>query len=133
VLSNPSPGASLGSPAAATVRIADDDLGISFESTVYTVGEQESKVVVGVARRTDAVEKSSVEYVTVPLTATEGVDYTPSSGTLSFAPGETLRTIHIPILNDGLKEPAETFQVRLMNPSAGAFLADKRSRAHHRQ
>jgi hypothetical protein len=45
------------------------------------------------------------------------VDYLSQSGTLIFAPGETRKTISIPLLNDGLFENAETFRVVLRNPA----------------
>ena len=48
--------------------------------------------------------------------ATAGADYTPVSGTLTFAPGVTTQTIAVATLNDLLLEPTETFQMVLSNP-----------------
>ena len=45
--------------------------------------------------------------------ATAGTDFTTSSGTLTFAPGETQQTISVPILVDGSLEGDETFRVQL--------------------
>jgi len=45
-----------------------------------------------------------------------GSDYTATTGTLVFAPGQTTATIAIPILNDTFAEPDETFQVLLTDP-----------------
>jgi hypothetical protein len=50
--------------------------------------------------------------------ATAGVDYTPVAGTLTFAPGETSKTINIPILDDFLVEDTETINLTLSNASA---------------
>jgi hypothetical protein len=48
-------------------------------------------------------------------------DFSTTVGTLSFAAGETQKTIILPIIDDGYVEGAETFQVRLNNAS-GATL-----------
>jgi CSLREA domain-containing protein len=49
--------------------------------------------------------------------ATAGQDYTTTSGSLSFAPGEQFKTILVPVLADNKKNEAnETFLVSLSNP-----------------
>ena len=45
------------------------------------------------------------------------------SGTLTFAPGETTRTILVRTVDDAAAEPTETFTVNLSNP-VGATIAD---------
>ena len=64
----------------------------------------------------------SVDYETADGTAQEGADYVPVSGTVSFAPGETVKTIAVATLGDGDAEPAETLPLRLSN-AEGATLA----------
>ena len=64
----------------------------------------------------------SVDYETADGTAQEGADYVPVSGTVSFAPGETVKTIAVATLSDGNAEPAETLPLRLSN-AEGATLA----------
>ena len=56
----------------------------------------------------------TVDYATSGGTAGAG-DYTPLAGTLTFAPGQTVQTLAIPIADDLLDEPAETFSVNLSN------------------
>jgi large repetitive protein len=56
--------------------------------------------------------------------ATQGSDYTPTSGTLTFAPGETTKTITVQVNGDSIREPDETFFVNLSNPSANATIGD---------
>ncbi|MFM6021517.1 MAG: Calx-beta domain-containing protein, partial [Dolichospermum sp.] len=51
----------------------------------------------------------SVNYATANGTATAGLDYTATNGTLTFAPGATSQVINIPILNDSFNEADETF------------------------
>ncbi len=57
-------------------------------------------------------------------TATAGVDYTATSGTLSFAAGETSKSVSVPILDDVIDEGSEYFLLRLSNPQ-GATLEDR--------
>ena len=65
----------------------------------------------------------TVDYATADGTATAGSDYTATSGTLSFAAGETEKTVSVPVLDDGHDEGSETLTLTLSNPS-GAYLAD---------
>ncbi|WP_071515598.1 Calx-beta domain-containing protein [Geitlerinema sp. PCC 9228] len=57
----------------------------------------------------------SVHYATSDDTATAGSDYTSQSGTLTFAAGETSKTIEIPISDDSDAEGNETLQLTLTN------------------
>jgi hypothetical protein len=65
----------------------------------------------------------SVHYDTADGTATAGTDYSSASGTLSFAPGETTKTITVPVNGDATFEPDETFHVVLSSPSRAVIAA----------
>lgn len=65
----------------------------------------------------------SVNYRTVSGSATQGSDYVGTSGTLTFAPGTTTKSLTVSILRDSGFEPVETFTVVLDNP-LNAALAD---------
>ena len=67
----------------------------------------------------------SVRYATSDGTATAGAgaDYVASSGVLRFEPGETEKTISVPVLNDAHDEGSETLTLTLSRPF-GAELAD---------
>ena len=65
----------------------------------------------------------TVAYATADGTATAGSDYTSTSGTLTFAPGDTLKTVSVPVLEDGHDDDGETMALRLSSP-AGAVIAD---------
>ncbi len=58
----------------------------------------------------------SVTFGTSGGTATEGKDFLPRNGTLTFAPGEKTKTIAVTVFDDTDAEPAETFAVGLGNP-----------------
>lgn len=60
----------------------------------------------------------TIDYATVDGTATAPQDYTFTSGTLSFNEGETSKSFQIPIADDVLTEPDETFTVSLRNASS---------------
>jgi hypothetical protein len=62
------------------------------------------------ARSTETI---TVTYATGNGTATAGSDYQAASGILTFAPGETRKTITVPVFGDRLGEPNETFVVNL--------------------
>ena len=65
----------------------------------------------------------TVDWATADGTATAGSDYTADSGTLTFAPDETSKTVAVAVLDDSHDEGNETLTVTLSNPS-GAYLAD---------
>ncbi|MBX7185157.1 MAG: hypothetical protein K1Y01_08455 [Vicinamibacteria bacterium] len=55
----------------------------------------------------------SASFATSDLSATSGVDYTPTSGTITFAPGEVAKVIDVEVLGDTSTEPADYFKVTL--------------------
>jgi aryl-phospho-beta-D-glucosidase BglC (GH1 family) len=59
----------------------------------------------------------SVNYATADGTALAGSDYTATSGTLTFTPGETSKEITVAVVPDTIVEADETFFVRLSAPS----------------
>jgi hypothetical protein len=61
-----------------------------------------------------------VDYATVNGTATEGTDYRATTGTLTFAPGQTTATITVPVYGDRVAEGDEYFYVQLSNPTPNA-------------
>ena len=85
--------------------------------------EADGGVTVTVQRVGGGVGPVSVTVQTADQSATAGLDYTALTTTLAWADGETApKTVIVPIINDTLAEPDETFQVRLLNPVGGAAL-----------
>ena len=72
-----------------------------------------------------ASETVTVDWATSDGSATAGSDYTAGSGTLSFAVGETAKTVAVTVLDDAVDEGEETLTVTLSNVSGGtAWLRD---------
>ena len=65
----------------------------------------------------------TVDYATADGTATAGADYTATSGMLTFAPGETAKTVNVPVLDDAHDDTGETLTLTLSNAS-GARIRD---------
>jgi sugar lactone lactonase YvrE len=66
----------------------------------------------------DAVSGSqvTVNYSTADGSAVAGIDYVQTSGTVTFAPGETTKTILVNTMNDTIADSTQTFTVNLSSP-----------------
>lgn len=117
-------GARLG---AATYYITDDDgalpTTVRFNASSSTVTESAGNLDVAVSLLTASAETVTVHYAISGGSATgEGVDYSLSSGVLTFAPGETAKNISVTITDDIFIEGTETATVALTHAN-GASLA----------
>ena len=74
----------------------------------------------------------TVAYATADGTATAGSDYTATSGTLTFAAGETEQTVSVPVLDDAHDEGEETLTLRLTN-GHGRGDRGRRGDGHHQE
>ena len=122
-LSNPTGGATLGTPATAMLTIADDDVpgAIGFSAGTFTVLESGGLALITVTR-TGTAGAVTVDFTTADGSAIAPVDYMAVSRTLSFGGGETTKTVAIPILEDSIREGNETIRLVLSNPTGGATL-----------
>ena len=64
-------------------------------------------------------ETVSIPFATQAGTAGTGADYVARSGTVTFAPGQTIRSIAVATVEDARDEPRETFSLRLGSPTNG--------------
>jgi hypothetical protein len=86
-------------------------------------GDGGQQLVVFTVRSVGALGPVSVAWETQDNTATAGQDYTATSGSLSFGPGDSSDTFSVPVLGDRSGELTELFIAVLSNPS-GAILVD---------
>ncbi len=102
-------------------------LSISPANTTITEGDTGSQSLnFTVTLSAVATSTVTVNYATANGTATAGSDYTATSGTLSFAAGETSKTIAVSVLGDKIAESSETFSLALSSPG-GATLGSAAS------
>jgi Ca2+-binding RTX toxin-like protein len=114
---------------AATVNITDNDLqptiNLSANQTIVEGNTNPQNVSYTVTLSNGSTQAITVQYATANGTAIAGLDYTSTSGTLTFNPGVTSQVINIPILNDSLNEANETFTLNLTtatNATLGAAI-----------
>jgi hypothetical protein len=91
---------------------------LSINDVSLTEGNSGTKNATFTVNLSEASTQSvSVNYATANDTATAGSDYTAESGTLTFAAGETSKTISVAVTGDTTVESDETFNVNLSNAS----------------
>jgi large repetitive protein len=66
----------------------------------------------------------SIDYATADGTAIAGSDYTATSGTLTFNPGQTSKPVPVTITDNALAEDDETFTLNLLNATGGIAIAE---------
>ena len=96
-----------------TVTITDDDPPASVSLDDASAAEGDGSI--GFVARLNPV---SGKEITLAWTATDGTatvsaDLTERTGTVTFAAGDTSRTIAVPLEDDAVTEPTETFQLTL--------------------
>ncbi|MHA3770669.1 Calx-beta domain-containing protein [Verrucomicrobiota bacterium sgz303538] len=113
-LSNPQ-GAQMGAETGVVI-IKSDEPFISAQDVTIAEGHSGTKsLVFSVTLSQSQSSTVTVDYTTADGTATAGSDYTAVSGTLSFSPGETMKTVSVPISGDTVQEVDETLRLLLSN------------------
>ena len=132
-LSNPSAGTAIGT-AAATGTILNDDtapgpsLSIAAANASLNEGNSGSTAFTFTVTRSGTTTGSSTASYAVtgsganPATAADFTGGAFPTGTVSFAAGETSKTITVNVAADATVEPNEGFTVTLSNPSAGTTI-----------
>jgi hypothetical protein len=96
---------------------------LQLSSATQSVGEGGGSITVSVTRTGGSDGAVSATVGTTNGAATAGQDFTAVATSVSFAAGDSVaKTITIPISDDGLTEPAESFTVTLSAATGGATL-----------
>jgi hypothetical protein len=96
---------------------------LAFSSPTFSVNEDGTPVTAVTVNRTGgSFGEVSATISLSDGTATAGNDYINTSITVTFANGETSKTVTISINNDTVYEPTETVNLTLSNPTNGATL-----------
>src|SRR5262249_51950463 len=109
--------------------ILDDEPSISISDVWKSEGKNRQTTLFTFSVTLSAAydQPVTVSFKTTDGTATvAGGDYQAASGTLTFAPGETTKTITIVVNGDNRKEASETFYVDLFGLSSNALFTKNR-------
>jgi Calx-beta domain len=100
---------------------------LSFNNGPIAITEGDGSATFTVVRTGGSAGQLTVSYEAISGTATSGVDFTPTQGTLTFADGEVSKTFTVPVLEDNIDEPFEEATIRLSTTgnldTLGAFSA----------
>ena len=110
--------------AAATGTIVDDDVTPGLTITDARAVESSGEIAFLVTLEAASGRPVSVVCSTTDETATVDEDYLGERGVLTFAPGETQRTIRIVVLDDNRQEKDETFILDLSEATNARMAAD---------
>jgi len=125
-LLNPRGGATLPVPPAlgrvATVTIVDDESAFQFSAPALSVKEGTPSAVITVLRTGTLTAPATVTFSATLDTAQPGTDFTPVSGTLTFAANVPSKTFNVPIVNNTRLDGARRVRLALGNPTGGAQL-----------
>ncbi|NOS67503.1 MAG: hypothetical protein HOO67_04035 [Candidatus Peribacteraceae bacterium] len=147
-LSEPTGGAVIGTPSVVTITVLDNDGGggnstnssssssaasgsagssaaggnITLSAWAYALDEGGGSLPVTVLRKGSSSSAVTVGYSTTQGTATAGINYTETNGTLSFAAGETSKSFSIPFINNNTIEGNKNFTLKLASVTGGASL-----------
>ncbi|NER06833.1 MAG: sodium:calcium exchanger, partial [Okeania sp. SIO3C4] len=113
-------------PTTDPIEIPTTEPNITISNTTITEGNngrKNAKFTVNLDN--ESSETVKVNYTTANGTAKAGQDYRKTNGTLTFRPGQTRKTINVPIFGDTLDENNEKFNLNLSKPR-NAKLADRR-------
>ena len=100
----------------ATGVIEDDDAEPALLIGDARAVEAEGRIGFFVWLGADSGRTVTVDYATRAGSATEGVDYHATSGTLAITPGSSGDTIWVTVVNDRLHEHSETLEMVLSDP-----------------
>ena len=106
-------------------NIANEPGVIGLETNSYQVNEANGTAEVTILRTRGSSGIVSVDYRTVDAAAIAGEDYTAVEGTVTFADGETSKTIAIPLIDDDEVESTQDFSFTIDNVIGATLLVPR--------
>jgi Ca2+-binding RTX toxin-like protein len=113
-------GADTGGQTTATLTILDNEPtpSVSIGDAVVIEGNSGTSSAIFIVTLSEPSGRTiMLDYTSVDGTAAAGSDFSAASGTLTFTPGQTTKTIMVNATGDGMVEQDETFGVALSNAS----------------
>jgi probable HAF family extracellular repeat protein len=105
--------------------VASGTSGVSINDASVTEGDTGTRAMSFTVSLSSAASGTiTVSYATGNNTATAGVDYKSTSGTVTFNQGQTSATIQVAVIGDRTSEPNETFVVNLTGVTGNALISD---------
>ncbi len=104
--------------------ISEDDSAPSFSINDPSVAENGTSLTFTVTKAGSTALSHAVNYATASGTAVSGTDFSPASGTLTFASADTSKTFTVSITDDSTYEGSETLTASLSGPTNGAAISD---------
>jgi cytochrome c peroxidase len=95
---------------------------VQFNSALFAASEGEGAALVAVTRTGNTDLPVTVDFNTSDSTAQQRTDYALSTGTLSFAAGESSKTFTVLITDDAYVEGNETINLNLTNATGGSAI-----------
>jgi autotransporter-associated beta strand protein/VCBS repeat-containing protein len=95
---------------------------VGFAAAAYAAAEGGGTLTLTVTRSGGTEGAATVGFAVTGGTATNGSDYVLAAGTVSFADGQSVATISVPLTDDAAHEASETAVVTLSNPTGGMTL-----------
>ena len=113
----------LGSNSAATLTVQDND-GAPALTVADAAAAEDADLTFAISLSPASSGTVTVSYAITPDTA-QAADYTgTTSGTLTFAPGETSQSVTLDVVDDTVDEPEETVTLTLSNQTGTASIED---------
>jgi hypothetical protein len=105
------------------VAILDDEPRITLEGSTAYEGNSGTAPLAFTVKLSNAFDQAvTVNYATQNGSAVAGTDFQNTAGSVTFAAGETSKTVPVPLIGDRLPESDEYFYVALSGPSANAAI-----------
>ena len=112
-------GATLGAPSSAVLTIVDNSLtSVQLSSATASVNENAGSIAFTISRNSN-LGTTTIDYATAAGTASAGVNYTATSGIVTFIAGQTTAIVPVTLLDDNHLDGPLTFTLALSNPTNG--------------